>query len=105
MKKVLSILVIAMLMLSLVGCGGNDLIGQWKIEDSEEMEALGIELVVTFTEDTMEMMGMAFDYEIKGNKIILSMMGQEEEMEFKINGDELTLIADGEEQVFIRVED
>lgn len=106
MKKIFTSLLVFVLVLSLVACGGkNELIGTWKVEDNQELESMGLDLRITFTEDTMEMMGMSFDYEIKGKILVLNMNGQEEKIEFEVNGDELTLIADGERQVLIRVKE
>jgi uncharacterized lipoprotein YehR (DUF1307 family) len=106
MKRILSIVIIVVIILSLVGCGGNDLLGTWKMDMSEETPDLGIDLTIAFTEDKMEIMGMEFEYEVKGDKILVDMFGEgEEEMQFKVNGDKLTLTTDGEEQILNRVKE
>ena len=110
MKRIVSIVIVIVMVLSLVACGGNDLVGKWQMvmseEDMEAGAALGIELSITFTEDTMEMMGMTFDYKIKNGQIMVKLFGEEEEaMDFDIKGDKLILTADGEAQEFVRVKD
>ncbi|MEA1975483.1 MAG: hypothetical protein U9N10_08040 [Bacillota bacterium] len=115
MKRIISIVILIVMILSLVACGGNDLIGKWEmVYDKEEegdfgltVDDLGIDLSITFTEDTMEMMGMSFDYKIKNGKIMVKLFGEEEEaMEFDIKGDKMILTSsDGEAQEFIRVKE
>lgn len=102
MRRVLGIVLIVMLLLSLVSCGNNDLIGKWRLEGTEE---LGMELIMEFTEDEMIFFGVGTPYEVKGNSIVVEMDGVKETIDFKVDGDQLTFSAEGEEQIFIRVEE
>lgn len=105
MKKLFVFFIIGILIISLIGCSKNELIGTWEMEDIEAAEAFGIELTITFTETNMEMLGISFEYEIDGDEVVVDMYGSEEKMQYKINGNKLILTNDDEEQVFIKVED
>lgn len=105
MKRVLSLILIMMLVLALVACGGDDLIGKWEAKDVKDMEDIGLSLTVEFTENQMKMMGIDLDYEVKGDNIILNFMGQEQEIAYKVSGDTLTLTVDGVSQEFKRVDE
>lgn len=102
MKKVLSLVLILVLVLSFVSCGKNTLEGVWEAKDDLE---LGLSITVEFTEDTMDMMGIVMDYTVKGDTLMLDFMGEEIEMEYDIDGDVLTLTVEGEAQEFTRVEE
>ena len=103
MKKVIVLLTIIVLVLSLVACGANGLVGVWEVEGNEELEALNLDLSITFTKDEMTMMEVTFPYTTDKDQLIIDMMGQEEIIVFKVDGNKLTLTLDGQDQVFNRV--
>jgi len=102
MKRIVSLLLVALIIMSLVACGNDDLYGAWRLDGAED---LGIEILMTITEDHMEILGMPFEYTIKGNKIIIKNEEGDEEITFKVSGDTLTFSAGDEEQTFTRVEE
>lgn len=102
MRRILSLLLVLVLVLSFVSCGKDDIIGVWEAKDTAD---LGMSITVEFTEDKMEMMGISMDYELDGDTIILNFMGEETEMEYKVKGDTLTLTVDGDAQEFVKVKD
>lgn len=102
MKRILSLVVLFALVLSLVACGGDDLVGKWEVKDDM---GLGITMVLEFTKDQIDMFGMKVDYKVKGNTIIVEAEGEEGEMEYKIDGDTLTLTVEGESMELTRVKE
>ncbi len=102
MKKVISLVLILVLVLSMVACGSKELVGKWEVADDM---GLGISMVLEFTEDQIDMFGMKVDYKVKGNTIIVEAEGEEGEMEYKIDGDTLTLTVDGESMELKRVDE
>lgn len=103
MKKIIVLLMLITLVISITACSSSGLVGTWEVENSEELEALGLDLSITFTEDEMTMVGVTFPYTTDKDQLIINMMGQEDIIGFKVSGDELTLTLDGQEQVFNRV--
>ena len=95
LAKLLSLMLVAIMLFTLVGCGGSlekKLQGEW--EGSIE----GINATFTFEDGkmTVEVFGMSesTDYEIKGKKLII----EDEEVEYKFEGkDTLILTIDGDE--------
>ena len=92
--KLLSLMLVALMLFTLVGCGSLEkkLQGEW--EGSIE----GIEATFTFEDGkmTIEVLGMSesTDYEIDGKKLII----EDEEVEYKFEGkDTLILTVDGDE--------
>lgn len=81
MKK---ILIVFLLVLLLVGCAKDPLIGQWYDESSGQM--------LTFEEDNKVSFGVAtMDYRIEENLLIFINDGEEETMQFMIEDDVLEL--------------
>ncbi|MBI9013026.1 MAG: hypothetical protein JEZ08_12410 [Clostridiales bacterium] len=102
MKRIVSLLLIVMIIMSFVACGNDDLYGTWRLDGAED---IGIEILMTITEDQMEILGMPFDYSIKGNKIIIKNEEGDEEIGFKVSGEILTFTSGDEVQTFTRVEE
>jgi len=112
MKKILSVCVAMMLMLTLVACGGkkdDTIIGKWESVESIE----GITMTYDFQKDdkmVITMSGISVDgtYKLDGDKITMEMSvaGQKQELgtgTYKIDGDKLTITLENESQDFKRV--
>lgn len=105
MKKLVCLALVAMMTLSLVACGGSDIVGEWTMEEN------GITTTYKFEDDGKGSVGasgftMDFEYETDGDEITLkiSFMGATEESKgtFEIDGDTLKLTIDGETQELTR---
>ena len=102
MKRIVILLLIAMIIMSLVACGNDDLYGTWRLDGAED---LGVEILMTITEDQMEILGMPFDYTLKGNKLIIKNKDGDEEIGYKVSGETLTFTSGDEVQTFTRAEE
>ncbi len=101
MKKFVSILLVMVLMLSLMACSNDSIIGKWNPEGVEDLE----EALMEITETEMIILGAAIPYTLDGSKIIIETDGDDEVIDYKIEGDKLIFSADEETQVFIRFKD
>ena len=105
--RIAAILLIAVMGLNLVACGGKSaLVGKWEIEDS------GMKMIWEFTKDDKLIMSIdgyedfatEGTYKVKGNKITVSFDGEDaNEGTFKVKGDTLTITVDDESQEFKKV--
>ena len=108
MKRFIILMLITAMVLTLVACGGSDIVGKWEAKDDM---GLGISIVMEFTESKMIMMGIEMDYEVKGDAIIISFEGQEQEGTYSVDGDVLSITfidpesGEGSTQEFNRVEE
>ena len=116
MKKTISILLAALMMLSLVvACGAkNPLVGTWELdrgvgEEAEQavalMKAFGMTMTFTFNADGTGSMAYSyggeseptnFNYEVKDGQIVIDGEGAD----YAINGNELTINVEGTQMVF-----
>lgn len=105
-KRVVSLVAVLVLVMSLVACGGDKIVGSW--EYSQE----GLAVTFTFEKDgklNVNMGGFAMSgtYSTDGDKLTmtLSMFGQEESTvsTYTIEGDKLTITdEDGTKQVLTK---
>ena len=116
MKKTISILLAALMMLSLVvACGAkNPLVGTWELDrgsgtEAEQavalMKAFGMSMSFTFNADGTGAMVYSygeesettdFNYEVKDGQIVIDGEGAD----YAINGNELTINVEGTQMVF-----
>lgn len=87
MKKIVLLITFTLLILVMVGCGKETIIGRWYDEESD--------LRVKFLEDnTCEFANVKADYRIEDDKLILIVDGVEQVMTYTLEGDDLELIFD-----------
>jgi uncharacterized lipoprotein YehR (DUF1307 family) len=102
MKKLMSLLLLLLLVLSLVACSSESIVGEWNPEGVEELEGFE-EALMVITDTEMIILGAAIPYTLDGNKITITTEGSEETINYSFDGDKLILSAGGETQTFIRV--
>ena len=120
MKKWIAIVLVAMMALALVACGGKGakgegIVGTWKLADGEGeaqqavqmILAMGGTMTFTFNEDgtghmKMDVMGQQqdqdFNYTIENNQIVIDGAGAD----YKLDGDKLTIQVEGMAMIFDR---
>lgn len=86
MKKKIVIIVLIIMILSLVGCKKDTLIGVWYDESSGQ--------ILTFTDDTCEFSNVKVDYKTEEDKLIFISDEGEDIMIYKLEGDSLTFMFD-----------
>ncbi len=120
MKKLIAILLVALMALSLVACNrtpadlSTAIIGSWELDDAEGeetkqavamMKLFGMSMILEFHEDGTGKMISAmgeeeevteFNYQIKDNQIVID----ESPAEFKIVDKELHISLEGEMMIF-----
>ncbi len=120
MKKLIAILLVALMALSLVACNRTSadlstaIVGSWELDDAEGeetkqavamMKLFGMSMILEFHKDGTGKMISAmgeeeevteFNYQIKDNQIVID----ESPAEFKIVGKELHISLEGEMMIF-----
>ncbi len=121
MKKLIAILMVAVLALSLVACGSKEpadpaaaIVGTWELDDAESEEAkTAVQMMKMFG------MTMTFEFKADGSGKLTTQMGEEPEVndftyeikdnqividgspaEFKIEGKKLHITVDGDQLIF-----
>ena len=98
MRRVLSVLVVAVMVFALVGCGGSDskYVGKWKLTKASYA---GIEM-------TAEEMGMDASMDIKsGGKVVLDLDGDKSEGKWEEKDGKLVITDDTDVEVTAEMKD